>query len=163
MGGFQVSAQSFGTYQAIDWLKPSETAVHQIMATLRIRRMLEDNKGEDIIKLGIVARLFELLEVNENVTVKVLKAISFTTSFLQCLQKSEVIYTLACILAEYSPSFELVICKSLRMLSSASISSRFEKSLLDESIGALGNFKGSSESRRIEFYLLMTKIFTPTL
>lgn len=83
MGGFQVSAQPFSVYQAIDWLcNKSATLQNQINASRRVREMLEKGEADDLVKLGIVSRLAELLERTYDLDLQVISTSSIFSRFL---------------------------------------------------------------------------------
>ena len=64
MGGFHVATQPFGVYQALDWLCNQQTSEMNIInATRRFRKFIEGGKADDSIRLGVVTRLVECLEI----------------------------------------------------------------------------------------------------
>lgn len=72
MGGFLVYAQPFGVYQAIDWLSSnSATLQDQLNGAKRIRQMIAKEKTDDVIKLGIVSRLVDLLKKTDFIQLQV--------------------------------------------------------------------------------------------
>lgn len=48
--------------------------MNQINASRRVREMLENGKADDLVKLGIVSRLEELLERTYDVDLQVISA-----------------------------------------------------------------------------------------
>lgn len=74
MGGSEVTAQSFGIYQAIEWLCNDGTSVeNQIKGVVRIRKMIEQCKNDDFVELNIISRLVERLEKTTSVRLQVSK------------------------------------------------------------------------------------------
>lgn len=73
MGGLTIKVQSFGLYQAIEWLSSSESISNQVNAARRIRKMADNGKAEDLMKLNVVSRLVERLEKTETLVVQVAK------------------------------------------------------------------------------------------
>lgn len=113
MGGFYVPSQPLSVYQAIEWLC-SETAVHnQVVAVGRIREMVDKGKADDVVKLGIVSRLSELLERAGS---NFLQVSSVAEKFEQRHEtvfalKGEIIWTLSNIAAGKSSHTKLVMTK----------------------------------------------------
>ena len=117
MGGFNVSAQSFGVYQAIEWLSNDNTSVaNQIRASERIRGMLNKSRDEDIVRLNITSRLNERLEKTTSEMLKVKLEYNFKWNFYLAfvLLQAEIIWTLANIAAGPSTHTKLVLKKGLK-------------------------------------------------
>ena len=77
MDVFLIPVQSFGAYQAIDWLCSDAEAQLKILACRRIQNMLNDDKSEDVVKLGIVSRLVEALKSSEDTELQVHSSFSY--------------------------------------------------------------------------------------
>lgn len=71
MGGLHIAVQPFGVYQAIEWIVGNSSFSEKINGIKRIRRMIDMNQTDDVIKLGIVSRLVELLDKTDSIQLQV--------------------------------------------------------------------------------------------
>jgi non-homologous end joining protein Ku len=72
MGGFSIRVQSFGCYQAIEWLSnDGSTFSEKVNAVRRISKLIDGENIEDVIKLNVASRLIEELEKTKSQVLKV--------------------------------------------------------------------------------------------
>lgn len=72
MGGLHITVQPFSVYQAIEWIVGNSSFSEKINGIIRIRRMVDMNQTDDVIKLGIVSRLVELLDKTDYIQLQVM-------------------------------------------------------------------------------------------
>lgn len=68
-----METQPFRVYQGIEWICDENSSVdNQVNGVRRVREMIEMDKTDDVIKLGIPNRLIELLEKTQDELLQVL-------------------------------------------------------------------------------------------